>query len=135
MNGTIAYQCDICGHYQRHNHPERLDLKCPACDTLVCTVPENWLLEYGCPVCKCRHLYRRKNFNQVVGLVIILVGAFLAVVISYWILAAVTLMDILLYRFVPEVAVCYRCGAEANGIIGTGELSMFDHHTAEMYES
>ena len=42
--------------------------------------------------------------------------------------------DFLLYNYVPDVAVCYRCSVELRGFRGMENLNLFDHHTAELYQ-
>ena len=85
-------------------------------------------------MCGCRHLYRRKDFNQLLGLALVMLGALLGVLISYWFLLAFSLLDWVMYRRIADLAACYRCAAELRGVEGAALLEVFDHHTAEIYE-
>ena len=129
----LSIECDQCGHYYRVKAPDSRSAICPQCGTSPGTVDSAWSLEQGCPLCGCRHLYRRKAFNQLLGLAIMMLGAVLALAVSYWFLLLFGLMDLVLYRLVPELAVCYRCGVEVSMETGVARLEPFDHHTAEIY--
>lgn len=126
-------ECDECGlRYRTMDARSRL-LACPKCGSSPGTVDSVWSLERGCPLCGCRHVYRRKAFHQLAGLAIIVLGAVLAVAVSYWFLLGFALLDLLLYRIVGDLAVCYRCGVEMASVAGIQQLGLFDHHTAEIY--
>ncbi|MCH8327037.1 MAG: hypothetical protein IID15_00750 [Candidatus Marinimicrobia bacterium] len=136
---AVAIECEQCGHY--HRFPPGAagdgvtgDLNCPQCGHKHGSLPATWTALEDCPLCGCRHLYRRKDFNQLVGLALIAVGAILAVAVSYWFLLVFSLLDLLLYRQVRDVAVCHRCSAEFRDAAGSGELPLFDHHTADIYQ-
>ena len=131
---TVAFECDDCGWYYRQQAAPSQELTCPQCGISPATIPPAWALEQGCPVCGCRHLYRRKDFNQLLGLALVGLGAVLGVLISYWFLLAFSLLDWVIYRRNADLAACYRCAAELRGVDGTALLEVFDHHTAEIYE-
>ena len=133
MSLRLGIECDRCGRFYRVAGAENTPPECPSCGTSPGTVDSGWTLEKGCPLCNCRHLYRRKAFNQLAGLTIIVLGAALAVMVSYWFLLAFTLADLLLYRFVPDLGVCYRCGVELASVSGLARLKPFSHPTAEIY--
>ena len=63
-----------------------------------------------------------------------LLGAVLGVLISYWFLLAFSLLDLVVYYRIADLAACYRCAAELRGVEGAALLDIFDHHTAEIYE-
>jgi hypothetical protein len=48
-------------------------------------------------------------------------------------LAALVVIDALIYLFVGRVTVCYRCRAELRGVAYNGEHRGFDLATAEKY--
>ncbi|MEA1882354.1 MAG: hypothetical protein U9N31_08150 [Candidatus Marinimicrobia bacterium] len=95
---------------------------------------ENNLVFSECPVCGCKHQYRKKDFNQAVGCMIILIGALL-VPWTYGIsLLVLSLVDYLLYRRVKDSVECYKCKSEFKNVIVPDRLNVFDHHIAELYE-
>ena len=66
-----------------------------------CQQPElfNSTLDFSCcPICGSNHFYRKKDFNQAIGCIIILIGAIL-VPWTYGIsLLILSIIDYLLYR-------------------------------------
>lgn len=73
-----------------------------------------------CPVCGCRELFARKDFPQVTGLVIVVLAAVISMVLFYHrmtslalgVLAAVVVVDLLIFFFTGRALVCYRCRSE-----------------------
>ena len=73
-----------------------------------------------CPACGCRELFVRKDFDQVTGFVIVVlagIGAmvlfgFQEVLLGIGLLAAVVLIDAVIYFFSGRCLVCYRCRSE-----------------------
>ena len=49
-------------------------------------------------------------------------------------LVAVFVIDLLIYRLVPEMVVCYLCRAELHGIEVPARVLPFRHHLAAGYE-
>lgn len=64
-----------------------------------------------CPLCGGAHLYRRKDFNQKLGIALIVVGVLFAYFTYGISLLIVTLVDFFLFKRIKEVGVCYHCGA------------------------
>jgi hypothetical protein len=94
-----------------------------------------------CPVCDGPDFYLRKDFNPKLGLTIVAIGATISAVfywfkrdlIAYSILAVATLIDLVIYRRLKDVTVCYRCHAEFRG--GYKRTAQaFDLHTADVLE-
>jgi hypothetical protein len=94
-----------------------------------------------CPVCEGTDFYVRKDFDPKLGLTFVIVGAAISAVfyyfdrdlIAYSILAAAVLVDLLVYRRLKEVTVCYRCHAEFRGRYPR-TAEGFDLHTADVLE-
>ncbi len=121
--------CEICGEVKELNSP----IQCTSC------ADPNHLNERidfsKCPACGCKHLYRKKDFNQAVGCMIILIGAIL-VPWTYGIsLLILSLVDYLLYRRIKDSVECYKCKSEFKDVTAPEEIEPFDHHIAELYES
>ena len=72
-----------------------------------------------CGVCNCKDLWRQKDFPQGLGLLIVGVGIVLSTIAWYqlepvWaigILMVFAALDLLLYTFMKDMLVCYRCRA------------------------
>jgi hypothetical protein len=87
-----------------------------------------------CAVCSSTRLYRQRDFNRFLGLFLVGVGAIL-VPFTYGIsLPVVFLIDLILYRCVGELAVCYLCRTEYRGIKMPKHILPFRHHLAAGYE-
>ena len=88
-----------------------------------------------CPICDCKDLYRKKDFNQAVGCIIILIGAIL-VPWTYGVsLLVLSLVDFFLYQRVKDSVECYKCKSEYKNIAVPTQIKSFDHHIAELYET
>jgi hypothetical protein len=94
-----------------------------------------------CPVCEGGDFYIRKDFDPQLGLAFVVTGAVISAVfyyfdldlIAYSILAGAVLVDLLVYRRLKDVTVCYRCHAEFRGRYPR-TAGAFDLHTADLLE-
>ena len=94
-----------------------------------------------CPVCEGTDFYVRKDFDPKLGLTVVVIGALISGgfywfgedLIAYSILAAAALIDLIAYRRLGEVTVCYRCHSEFRGKYER-TASHFDLHTADVLE-
>ena len=95
----------------------------------------------ACPVCRGADFYRRKDFDPKIGLSVVIVGALISGCfywfgrdfIAYSILAAATLVDLLIYGRLSDLTVCYRCHTEFRGAYPHKKVG-FDLHTADVLE-
>ena len=94
-----------------------------------------------CPVCNGADFYTRKDFDPKVGLTVVIVGALISAIfywlgrdlIAYGILAGAVFIDLLVYRRLRDLAVCYRCHSEFRGKYARS-AGAFDLHTADVLE-
>lgn len=94
-----------------------------------------------CPVCEGRDFYVRKDFDPQMGLAFVISGALISAVfyfldqdfIAYSILAGAVVVDLLIYRRLRDVTVCYRCHSEFRGRYPR-TAGAFDLHTADVLE-
>jgi hypothetical protein len=94
-----------------------------------------------CPICEGGDFYVRRDFDPKVGLTFVIAGALISAVfywfnrdlIAYSILAAAVVIDLLVYRRLKDVTVCYRCHAEFRGPYPR-TAAAFDLHTADLLE-
>jgi hypothetical protein len=88
-----------------------------------------------CPACGGRQLYVQRDFNQKVGLGIVVVGAALVPFTPFYSsLFAAAIVDAILYALVPEITVCYRCHAHFRRFARNPAHQPFDLHLAEQYD-
>jgi hypothetical protein len=94
-----------------------------------------------CPICEGGDFYVRRDFDPKVGLTFVIAGATISAVfywfnldlVAYSILAAAVVIDLLIYRRLNDVTVCYRCHAEFRGSYPR-TAGAFDLHTADLLE-
>jgi hypothetical protein len=88
-----------------------------------------------CPACDSALLYVQRDFNQKVGLGIVVLGAVLAPFTPFYSsLMVAALVDAGLYALLPEITVCYRCQAHFRGFARNPRHQAFDLHIAEQYD-
>ena len=94
-----------------------------------------------CPVCDSDEFFIRKDFPQKLGMGIVIVSALIALAMAFFVhdiyffavLFSIALVDVLIYRFVAKITVCYRCRCEFRECPIDPNLGGFDLATAEKY--
>jgi len=94
-----------------------------------------------CPVCSGGDFYVRKDFNPQLGLTVVVIGALTSAafywsgrdLVAYSILASAALIDLVVYRRLNDLTVCYRCHTEFRGGYER-RADAFDLHTADVLE-
>ncbi len=95
-------------------------LECPHCKKTL-SIPNGALTDghvHRCLVCPSVDLFIRKDFPQRLGVGIVAVGilascvtwAMSEIAMTFAILFATALIDVVLYLVVPDALMCYRCG-------------------------
>jgi hypothetical protein len=95
----------------------------------------------SCPICEGGDFYVRKDFDPKLGLSFVITGALISALfyfldqdlIAYSILAGAVLVDVVIYRRLKDVTVCYRCHAEFRGGYPR-TAGAFDLHRADELE-
>lgn len=94
-----------------------------------------------CVLCGNPELYRKKDFPHGLGLTILTVAC-LGSIIPYWlyhqwltwtILIGSAAVDGMLYLWVGDVVVCYRCDAHYREVVDSAQNKPFDLGIAERY--
>jgi hypothetical protein len=126
-----------------HLPPEGGELRCAQCGWERPVPPELIADEapVRCLVCDSRDLWRQKDFPQSVGVLCVAAGAILSSIAWYYhqliwtfgILMFFAAADMILFAFMPDVLVCYRCRARHSGVKLTHEHETYDHETGERY--
>jgi len=140
---NLTFLCRQCDRPARIEiSAESTDFGCPHCERRY-----GWLERFqddrlnGCPVCGCCELYIRKNFSQRLGVAIVALGALLSsiawgyhlLLLTYGILFATALVDVVLYFAVGDMLQCYHCQAEYRGLPALEEHGPFALETHERY--
>jgi hypothetical protein len=134
----IALACPSCGHEAVAGLEGRG--ACRSCSASVTVdVPETLRASHvleACPACGNGLLYVQRDFNQKVGLGVVVVGAALAPFTPFYAsLFAAAAIDAGLYALLPDVTVCYRCQAHMRGFARNPAHHAFDLHLAEQYST
>jgi hypothetical protein len=139
---NIRFDCPICETPGRIEVPGRSEWQCPQCDHLLHLSPDATDVSLPvCAICGNAELYKKKDFPHGLGMGI-LVTACLASTVTYWlydkwltwaILIGSALFDGLLYLWVKDVIVCYRCGAHFRGVAAKAEHKPFELTIHERY--
>jgi hypothetical protein len=123
LPGEPVWQCPACDHRMQADEragPEVLPV---------------------CAVCRNSELYKKKNFPHTLGLTILTLacvvsfGTYLSYqqTLTWIILGGTAVFDILLFLWVGDAVVCYRCGAQHNQCTPGPQHKPFDLGISERY--
>lgn len=131
---TITHQCGQCRKFFEITAVARQPIVCLYCRKDFGKVGEIEKIFEACPVCDGTQFWIQKDFNQLLGCSIMLVGIVL-VPWSYGLsLPVFALLDWLLYRRVTTMAVCYKCASEFRGFKIPEHFKPFLHHIGLKYD-
>jgi len=144
MATHIIFHCPVC-QKRRLTSPE------PATGAVSCDECQ-WNRNEGagdftdgnltrCRICGCEDLSRQKDFPPALGLALVATAAILSCiayasyreVLALGILMVAALIDMVLYSFMGDMLVCYRCGARHRRTKMDEQHPRFDLETAERY--
>lgn len=142
----VTITCPACARQLPVNAAEAPEaVKCGACGREIPLAMSAALREGrgvdACPVCDGKDFYGRKDFNPQVGLLVVIIGALVSGLfywfgldlVAYGILAGAVLVDLIIFQWLGEVTVCYRCHAEFRGRQHPAAPA-FDLHLADIFE-
>jgi DNA-directed RNA polymerase subunit RPC12/RpoP len=142
MNLTFA-----CPHCHR---PTRTELAAGATEFSCAACGRNFPIAHDaiddgrlsrCLVCPSADLFLRKDFPQRLGVGLVVVGlaascvswGFYQTNLTFVILFATAIADLVLYLVVPNALMCYRCGAQYRGSAEPDSHGPFDLETHERH--
>jgi hypothetical protein len=138
----VHFACPVCEHYARRELAVRSDWHCPDCGHVVPLHARGDDPElHSCVLCGNEELYKKKDFPHWLGLTILTIAC-LASIIPYWlyhqwltwtILIGSAVLDGLLYLWVGDVVVCYRCDAHYRKVTPAAQHKPFELGIAERY--
>jgi len=137
---NIRFACPVCETPGRLDTPAR-EWQCPNCEHLLRLTGDPAAPLTSCLVCGNRELYKKKDFPHGLGLGILTAACLASVVTHYlyqqwwtWvILIGSAVFDGLLYLWVGDAVVCYRCDAYYRGLAPDAEHKPFELVIAERY--
>lgn len=140
----VRFECPVCGIPVCHPLDQDTNsVDCPACEWNR-PIPIDRLSENGprqCLACGCGDLWRQKDFPQALGLTMVGLGVLLSTIAwamylpeyAIGVLMGFALVDLLLYTFMPDMLVCYRCSARYRHADLGEDPRRFDLEVAERY--
>jgi ribosomal protein L34E len=135
----IAFSCPGCGR-EATAGPDGAG-RCGACaretvlDVAGAVIEGDPPTVARCAACGNGLLYVQRDFNQKVGLAIVIAGGLLAPFTPFYSsLFVAGAVDACLYLMLPEITVCYRCHAHYRGFARNRQHQAFDLHLAEQYD-
>lgn len=141
---NVTFSCPRCHEGARTSvASDDKSLTCPQCKQEI-TIPAG-AIEDGalcrCLVCPSTDLFVRKDFPQRLGVGIVVVGivgsciawGFHLLILTFAILFATALFDVVLFLIVPDALMCYRCGAQYRLADGMARHGAFNLETHERY--
>lgn len=131
---TISRFCDHCKKYGRIELKDDIPLTCPYCQQSWGDVGKVDAILDRCPVCTCRQFYSDKDFNQIIGFIIMGIGIVLVPITYGLSLPFFALIDWIIYNKVPKLIACYRCGSEFRGYNAPSQFKPFMHHIGLKYD-
>jgi len=133
VNQSLARHCPQCKQYGEVD-VKAGNFSCPECHHHWGKVSDPSDLFDYCPVCQCRQFYLSKDFNQALGCTIMLIGIVLVPWTFGLSLPVFALVDWLLYRRIPAIINCYKCGTEFRNIKTDKKFKTFMHHIGLKYD-
>lgn len=130
---NIRFTCPVCDYSGRIEVPGHSEWQCPQCDHLLRLSDVDPTLP-SCAVCGNGELYKKKDFPHSLGMGILVLACSVSTV-TYWlydkwmtwaILIGSAAFDGLLYLWVKDVIVCYRCQAHYRGVAANVDHKPFE---------
>ena len=139
---NVRFACPVCEHPARYDLAGPGEWQCPKCDHVnPLHFGQSGDDLHACVLCGNTELYKKKDFPHWLGLTILTVAC-LGSIIPYWlyhqwltwtILIGSAVLDGLLYLWVGDVVVCYRCDAHYRDLMPNREHKPFELGIAERY--
>lgn len=137
----VRFECPCCGRPSKLSLASAGDWQCPACEhhRISAVAVDPGLAT--CPLCGNAELYKKKDFPHGFGLAILTIACVASVFTYAWyekwltwaILIGSAAVDGLLYLWVGDAIVCYRCGAHYRGFEASDAHKPFELVIGERY--
>lgn len=136
----IHFACPVCKYPARLELPGPNTWQCAGCDHSLSLPAAAGPLD-ACAICGNTELYKKKDFPHWLGLSILTVACLTFLVLmgpyhqwlAWTILIGSAAFDGLLYLWVGDAIVCYRCGAHYRHLPASADHKPFDLGIAERY--
>jgi len=128
---TVTLTCPECGS-GIHVYP-KVEPTLAECDVCQHQVPLHFNPEHeqailkDCPCCERKDFYKQKDFNRKLGVTLFVIAAILSIFTYGLSFIVLYLFDLLLFRKLSMIAVCYKCQSIFRNISNINELRPYDH--------
>ena len=142
----VSLKCPTCESALPVTASDTLEeIKCGRCGRTIALALSQALREDrtvdACPLCEGADFYTRKDFDPALGVTVVIIGALVSAALywfgldlaAYGVLAGAVLMDLVIYQWLGDVTVCYRCHTEFRGAYRR-TAPAFDLRTADVLE-
>ena len=134
MSLKVSFVCPDCKKLNEWNATIRKYV-CQSCQKYLGEMRHHDDIFDSCPICECRQFYLIKDFDRLIGCTVMIVGILLVPLTYGLSLPFFALIDWILYKKVPSIIVCYRCGCEFKGFkIAIQRFKPFMHHIGLKYD-
>jgi len=133
MKTEIARHCPQCNEYSQIEEPQG-NFSCPQCGDHWGKISTLEDIFEKCAVCSCRQFYLSKDFNQFIGLLIMLIGIVLVPFTFGLSLPVFAGIDWILHKRVADIVNCYECGSEYKAFKTEKKFKPFIHQIGMKYD-
>ena len=143
---NIRFLCPHCRTDLEFDDLSESQAPCPHCGQPIALRISPAMRERNvvdqCAICDCPTVYVQKDFNRTLGVGIFTAGAILFLVCAWFnrlvegtlVWAAFVVADGLLYKFLPDVTICYKCHTQYRGVAANPENRAFELGLAERFD-
>ena len=127
----VTLTCDECGsaiHVYPDTEADRAE--CGVCGSMKAVSFDANHLEgdlCDCPSCGRKDFYKQKDFNRKIGVILFIIAAILAIWTYGISLMVLYVFDLLLYRKLGNIAICYKCQTIFRRVRNIDQIHGFDH--------
>ena len=115
MKKLIGGRCEDCEEVFHAEAAAGQTIQCPHCSAREWPVPADEEIFERCAICGCRRFFRQKDFNHLLGTLVIIIAACLVPLTYGLSMLGAALIDFALYKKTNDMAVCYQCRMEYRG--------------------
>ncbi len=125
-------------------------ITCPECGSAISVCPSIDINKLECNICHCKvsvkfnedHLvgilntcvychgkvfYSQKDFNRKIGVILFIIAAVLSIWTYGISFIVLYLADLFLFKFLPDIAICYKCHTIFRDANNINEIKPFNH--------
>jgi hypothetical protein len=137
---NVRFACPKCEYPARVELAAPSDWQCAACAHTLRIEPQPPTLS-ACAVCGNHELYKKKDFPHWLGMTILVVGCGAFIILNglyekwlaWAVLLGTALLDSVLFLWVGDAVVCYRCQAHYHGFRSAEGHKPFELTIGERY--